>query len=61
MSHVYLPYISDELQTDIKEIDFSNIETYIFGFDDFVEGVGKVLSEHTVDTSDIEIENFGSQ
>lgn len=53
--------IPDELHAAIQKIDFSNVETYIFGFDDFVEEVGKALSENNVDTSGIEMENFGSQ
>lgn len=53
--------LSTDLSAAIEDIEISTETVYVFGFEDFVEEVGKALSESSIDISNVEIENFGSE
>lgn len=53
--------ISADIETAVGEQKFSNIDTFVFGFEDFVEQVDSALSETSRNADEIKIENFGPE
>lgn len=51
--------ISADVQTAVRDIEFSGAKTFVFGFEEFVEQAKNALSEASPNTGDVEIENFG--
>lgn len=52
---------SNDLKAAVDSLELSTAETYVFGFQSFVEDVKTALTEADVDLEDIEIESFGPE
>jgi ferredoxin-NADP reductase len=52
---------SEDLEDAMHEVDLSNGEIFVFGFESFVERVSTAFAEVGIDTDDVEIENFGPE
>ncbi|WP_254544708.1 FAD-dependent oxidoreductase [Halomarina pelagica] len=53
--------ISDNLGTAVGSLDFDGVQTYVFGFQGFVEEARTTLTDASVDLDDVEIEGFGPE
>lgn len=53
--------ISTDVQTAVEDLEFSGNTTFVFGFEEFVEQVEDAFSEASLNTDDVEIENFGPE
>ena len=53
--------VTNDLHAAAADIELSDAEIYVFGFETFVEEAGKALSASGFDTGKVEIENFGSE
>lgn len=51
--------LSEDLEAAVDSLDFSGVETYVFGFQGFVEETKEALEAAGVDLDDVEIESFG--
>lgn len=49
----------EDLAAAVNSLDFSESETYVFGFQRFVEETKEALMEADIDLDDVEIESFG--
>ena len=52
---------AEDLKRATKDVDISNGEIFVFGFEGFVERAGTALTEIGIDTSNVAIENFGPE
>lgn len=52
---------SSDLDAAVDSLDLSGVETYVFGFQSFVNEAKAALSEADMDLEDVEIESFGPE
>lgn len=52
---------STDLSTAVDSLDLSGAETYVFGFQSFVNETKIALTEAGIDLEDVEIESFGPE